>query len=84
MPYILTALQVLAVSAAIAGSVFTIFKWRACWVCFMVSNISAVALFIMTGLHILLIQYLIFIPLNVAGWIRWTKDKRRHNESQEG
>lgn len=72
-----TALQILAVSAAIAGPVFTIFKWRACWVLFMVSNISAAALFVVSGLHILLIQYLIFIPLNVAGWIRWTKDRRK-------
>ena len=71
-----TILQIVAVTAAIAGSVFTIFKWRACWVAYMVSNLSAIVLFFISDLHILLIQYLVFVPLNVAGWIRWTKDKK--------
>lgn len=68
-------LQVVAVVAAISGSIFTIFKLRACWVMYMISNLSAVALFFISDLHILIVQYAIFIPLNIAGWIRWTKDK---------
>ena len=72
-----TALQIVAVVAAISGSVFTIFKWRVCWVMFMISNLSAVTLFFISDLHILIIQYTVFIPLNVAGWIRWTKDRRK-------
>lgn len=71
-----TILQIVAVAAAMSGSVFTIFKWRACWVAYMVSNISAVILFFISDLHILIIQYLIFIPLNIIGWIRWTRDKK--------
>ena len=75
-----TILQIVTVVAAMSGSLFTIFKWRACWVAFMVSNLCAITLFFISDLHILIIQYLVFVPLNVAGWIKWTKDKKRGNK----
>ena len=66
-------LQVVGTSAGIMGSLLTVFKRRGCWIAFMVSNLAFVALFIISDIYVPILQYCVFIPLNVIGWIKWGK-----------
>ena len=65
------ALQIIGTAGGISGAFLTVFKKRGCWVAYMISNISFIALFLKTGLYVPILQYFVFVGINVAGWIKW-------------
>lgn len=69
-------LQILGTSAGILGALLTVYKKRGCWIAFMVSNISFVCLFLLLTAYVPILQYLVFIPLNVLGWIKWGRNEK--------
>ena len=71
------ALQIIGTSAGISGALLTVFKKRGCWAMYGISNCSFIALFIIEGIYVPILQYLVFMTINIAGWIKWTNDSRR-------
>ena len=65
------ALQVVGTSAGIVGAVLTVYKQRGCWVAYGVSNIAFVALFFIEGIYVPILQYAVFMTINIVGWRRW-------------
>jgi Flp pilus assembly protein TadB len=41
-----------------------------------VSNVAFVALFLLTRIYVLLIQYAVFMTINIVGGIEWTRASR--------
>ena len=70
-------LQVLGTSAGIFGAILGVFKKRGCWIAFTVSNISFISLFLIEGLYVPILQYMVFMAINFAGWRRWTRDAKK-------
>ena len=70
-------LQIVGTSCGIAGVILTVFKSRFCWLAYIISNFSFIILFALSKMYIPILQYCVFIPLGVIGWVRWTKDDRK-------
>ena len=67
------ALQIIGTAAGIAGAVLTVYKRRGCWAAYMIANVAFVALFLAEGIYVPILQYLVFMAINVAGWKKWGK-----------
>lgn len=75
------ALQIIGTSCGIAGAFLAVFKKRACWIAFMVSNISFISLFMVEQIYVPILQYLVFAAINIGGWIKWSRDIREKKMS---
>jgi nicotinamide riboside transporter PnuC len=65
--------QILGTSCGILGALLTVFKKRGCWVAYMVSNTCFVTLFLIEGIYVPILQYMVFASINIAGWVKWGK-----------
>lgn len=74
-------LQILGTSAGISGAILTVFKKRGCWIAYAISNITFTTLFIHEQIYIPILQYAVFMSINIAGWLKWSRDLRKENET---
>ena len=61
----------------VTGALLTVFKKRGCWVAYAVSNIGFTIYFIGAREYFPLLQYAVFMTINIIGWIKWSKDIAR-------
>jgi nicotinamide mononucleotide transporter len=64
-------LQIVALSCVIAGILLMAKKKRLAWLIYEVGGVAWVTLYIKKGLYIAVLAQLIFMVLNIYGWIQW-------------
>jgi nicotinamide mononucleotide transporter len=69
-------LQLFALSCAIGGILLTARKSRACWLVYEAGGVAWIALYLKKGLYIAVLAQVIFMVLNIYGWIQWGKNER--------
>lgn len=70
-------LQITGTSAGILGAMLTVYKRRGCWVAYVVSNICFVSLFLVEGIYVPILQYAVFMAINIVGWRKWGEKQCR-------
>lgn len=63
-----------ATLCGVTGALLTVFKKRGCWVAYAVSNIGFTIYFVGAREYFPLLQYAVFMTINVIGWIKWSRD----------
>jgi len=67
-------LQIFWLIFGIGGAIFAVYKNKLCWVFYLLANICGISVLIMLDTYIPIPQYLVFMGINIAGWMKWKKD----------
>jgi len=71
----ITVLQVIGTSCVLLGTYFTAHKKRAAWVVYQLGGLAWIALYLRKELYIAIMAQLIYMTMNVYGWIAWGKGR---------
>lgn len=66
-------LQLFALSCVVGGILLTARKKRVSWLVYEAGGFAWITLYIMKGLYIAVLAQLVFMTLNIYGWIQWGK-----------
>ena len=69
-------LQIVALACVIGGILLMAKKNRLAWLVYEAGGVAWVTLYIKKGLYIAVLAQLIFMALNICGWIQWGKNER--------
>jgi len=72
---VIVALQLMGTTCVILGIYLTAHKKRAAWAVYQLGGLAWIALYLRKELYIAIIAQLIYMSMNVYGWISWGKDK---------
>ena len=64
-------LQLVALACVVCGILLTARKKRAAWVVYEIGGFAWITLYVMKGLYIAVLAQLVFMTLNIYGWIQW-------------
>lgn len=67
-------LQLFALSCVAGGTYLAARKKRAAWLVYEAGGVAWVALYLIKDLHIAVLAQLVFLTMNIYGWIQWGKD----------
>jgi len=71
----IVALQLMGTICVILGIYLTAHKKRAAWAVYQLGGLAWIALYLRKELYIAIIAQLIYMGMNVYGWISWGKKK---------
>jgi len=70
---VIVALQLMGTTCVILGIYLTAHKKRAAWAVYQLGGLAWIALYLRKELYIAIIAQLIYMNMNVYGWISWGK-----------
>jgi nicotinamide mononucleotide transporter len=81
---VIIALQLIALSCVVVGILLTARKKRAAWLVYEIGGVAWVALYLSKGLYIAVLAQLVFMTMNIYGWIQWGKHPAGSRRGDKG